>query len=160
MVARDPGRLIVLELGKGTIQLFGRKRGVDLLDTEEMGDFLGSLDHLNQAQLMALRAGWRATSQEDHEVAWGAVRAVADARGLSKEIGRVRDTAMAWTTRSRNAVPFYQGGNDEMVWQQIKIEAGEAIVDAALAIALGDRLDDATHDVLIGPWLAATESEG
>jgi hypothetical protein len=140
--------------------MWGRKRGVDLLDTPEMGNFFGSLDRLNQAELMALRAAWQATSQEEHEAAWSAVRDAADADGLSKQIGRVRDTAMAWTTRSRNSVPFYQGGNDEMVWQQVKIEAGEAIVDAALAIALGDRLDDATHDVLIGPWLAATESEG
>jgi hypothetical protein len=140
--------------------MWGRKQGVDLLDTPEMGVFFGRLDHLDQAQLMALRAAWRAVDEAQHEDAWAVVRAVGEGQGLSKEVGRVRDTAMAWTARSRNAVPFYQGGNDEMVWQQLKIEAGGAIVDAALAIALGFRLDGATHDALMGPWLAATESEG
>jgi hypothetical protein len=125
-----------------------------------MGHFFGGLDRLDQGQLMALRAAWSAVDQAQHEDAWAVVRAVGEGQGLTREIGRVRDTAMAWTTRSRNAVPYYQGGNDEMVWQQLKIEAGEAIVDAALAIALGFRLDGATHDLLMGPWLAATERQG
>ncbi|HEX7491543.1 MAG TPA: hypothetical protein VF337_07545, partial [Candidatus Limnocylindrales bacterium] len=108
-------------------------------------------------QLMGLRAAWGAVDETQHEDAWAVVRAIGDDQDLTEEVGKVRDTAMAWTTRSRNAVPYYEGGNDEMVWQQLKIEAGEAIVDAALAIALGFRLDGATHDLLIGPWLAATE---
>jgi hypothetical protein len=46
------------------------------------------------------------------------------------------------------------------MWQQIKMEAAEAIVDAALAVALGDRLDAQSHDILIEPWLRATEQQG
>jgi hypothetical protein len=38
---------------------------------------------------------------------------------------------------------------------QIKMEGGEAIVDAALAVALGSRLDEASRSVLIEPWLRA-----
>jgi hypothetical protein len=41
---------------------------------------------------------------------------------------------------------------------ETKIEAGEAIVDAALAVALGSRLDADCRNVLIGPWLRATEA--
>jgi hypothetical protein len=140
--------------------MWGRKHGVDLLDSPEMGIFFGRLDHLGPAQLMAMRAAWHAISEADHEAAWSVVRAVGEGQGLSREVGRVRDTAVAWAARSPNSVPYYQIGNDEMMWQQLKIEASEAIVDAALAVALGLRLDGTTHDVLIGPWLAATEREG
>jgi hypothetical protein len=33
------------------------------------------------------------------------------------------------------------------------------VVDAALAIALGDRLDDRTRDALLGPWIRATDTQ-
>jgi hypothetical protein len=36
------------------------------------------------------------------------------------------------------------------------MEASEAIVDAALAVALAARLDERAHDSLMGPWLRAT----
>jgi hypothetical protein len=130
---------------------------MDLADTEEMDAFFAQLARLNQAQLMSLRAAWRSTSHETHEDAWTTVRAIGARDGLAKEIDRVRDRALAWATRGSNAVPYYQV-NDDSTWQQVKMEAGEAIVDAALAVALGGRLDAATRNVLIGPWLQATEA--
>jgi len=61
--------------------MWGRRSGVNLLDTDEMAAFFERLDHLNQEQLLALRAAWRSTSREAHEEAWAAVRAVGAARG-------------------------------------------------------------------------------
>ena len=137
--------------------MFGRRRGANLVDTPQMDDFFDRLDHLNREQLMALAAAWHSTTRPEHEQAWAAVRAVGDRTGLSREIVRVRDKAMAWSTRGSNSVPYYRVNDDE-VWLQAKIGAGEAIVDATLAIALGDRLDPATQDTLLGPWLRATEA--
>ena len=48
--------------------------------------------------------------------------------------------------------------SDDVTWMETKIEAGEAIVDAALAVALGSRLDADCRSLLIGPWLRATEA--
>jgi hypothetical protein len=37
------------------------------------------------------------------------------------------------------------------------MDAGEAIVDAALAVALGSRLAEPYRATLIGPWLGAIQ---
>jgi hypothetical protein len=132
---------------------------VDLVDTPEMASFFGRLDRLNREQLLAMRAAWHSIPSREHERAWAAVRAVGANEALDGEIGRVRNKAMAWSSRGSNSVPYYRVNDDE-AWLQVKIEAGEAIVDAALAVALGDRLDAGTRDTLLGPWLRATEAVG
>jgi hypothetical protein len=102
-----------------------------------------------------MRAAWQAVGRQAHEDSWTAVRVAGAREGLTREIDRVRDKAIAWATRGSDSVP-YNRPNDTESWLQVKTEASEAIVDAALALALGDRLDAATHEVLIGPWLRAT----
>lgn len=137
--------------------MWRRRREVDLLDTAEMEVFFERLDRLNQAQLLAMRAAWHGTNRDAHSDAWTTVRAVAARYGLTKEIDRVRARALGWVTRGTDTIPYQL--NDDFTWQQVKHEAGEAIVDAALAISLGARLDVPTHDVLIGPWLRAVGGE-
>jgi hypothetical protein len=135
--------------------MWGRRRGVNLIDTPEMEGFFEQLDHLNEAQLLGLRAAWQAISPAAHQDAWAAVRAVGVAEGLTKEIDRVRNKALGWASRGTNVAPYTL--SDPITWQQTKLEAGEAIVDAALAVALGGRLDAGQREVLIAPWLRATE---
>jgi pyruvate/oxaloacetate carboxyltransferase len=137
--------------------IFRRRGPVDLLDTQEMATFFETLDHFNLEQLLSLGAGWQATGRQAHEDAWTTVRAVGARDGLTKEIDRVRNKALAWATRGSNSVP-YNRMNDNDTWLQVKKEAGEAIVDAALAVALGGRLDEASRAILIGPWLMTTEA--
>ena len=137
--------------------MFGRRRGVNLVDTPEIDAFFDRLDRMNGEQLLAMQAAWQSTPRREHEQAWAAIRAVGDRVGLSKEIGRVRNKALAWSTRGSNSVPYYRVNDDES-WLQVKMEAGEAIVDAALAVALGDRLDAETKDTLLAPWLRATQA--
>jgi hypothetical protein len=138
--------------------VWGRRGRVSLVDAPEMAAFFEQLDHLREGQLLAMRAAWRATGRGDHEDAWAAVRAVGARDGLTREIDRVRNKALAWTTRSSNSIPYLN--NVDRAWHELKTEAGEAIVDAALAVALGGRLDEGARDVLIGPWLRATEAAG
>ena len=134
--------------------MWRRRSAVDLLDTQEMDAFFEKLDHLNETQLLGMRAAWQSTDAAAHQAAWAAVRAVGIAQGLTREIDRVRDKALAWASRGSNVVPYTF--TDQITWLQIKMEAGEAIVDAALAVALGSRLDEASRSVLIEPWLRAT----
>ena len=136
--------------------MWRRRSGVDLLDTQEMDEFFDKLDHLDEGQLLGMRAAWQSTDRAAHQEAWAAVRAVGAAEGLTGEIDRVRGKALAWASRGSNVVPYTF--TDQITWLQIKGEAGEAIVDAALAVALGSRLDEASHDVLIEPWRRATEA--
>ena len=135
--------------------MWGRRKGPDLVDTQEMDVLFARLDRLTQVQLLALRAAWQAISREEHETAWKAVRAVGARDGLTKEIDRVRSKAVGWALRGRNSVPFWNDNDNEV---RIKREAEEAVVDAALAVALGSRLDSEARDVLLGPWLRATDT--
>ena len=137
--------------------MWGRRRGVNLVDTPEMALFFERLDRMNKVQLLAMRAAWQSTSHQDHEDAWTAFRGEGARESLAKEIDRVRDKAMAWFLRGTNSLPYW-GDNDNQ--QFVKGEAREAVVDAALAVALGSRLDARTHDVLIEPWLRATQNQG
>ncbi|MGD0247682.1 MAG: hypothetical protein ABSB75_01375 [Candidatus Limnocylindrales bacterium] len=137
--------------------MWGRKRGVNLVDTPEMDAFFARLDRLNEAQLLAMRAAWLSGDRRTHEDAWKAVRIVGKRDGLTKEIGRVRDRALAWSTRGDDACPY--AFRDARPWAQAKMGAAEAITDVALAMALGDRLDEQTHRTLMATWLRVTEGE-
>ncbi len=136
--------------------MWGRRRGVNLVDAPEMDLFFDRLDRMNAEQLLAMRAAWHSVPVAEHEAAWAVVRSAGDRYAVGKEINRVRDRAMAWSTLGNNGVPYFQTGDIGRL--QSRIEAGEAVVDAALAIALGDRLDDRTRDALLGPWIRATDT--
>jgi hypothetical protein len=136
--------------------MWGRQRGVNLVDTPELDGFFERLDRMTAEQLLAMRAAWHSIPVAEHEKAWAAVREVGARYEVDKEVGRVRDKAMAWSTRGNNGVPYLQ--TSDIGRLQSRIEAGEAAVDAALAIALGDRLDDRTRDALLGPWIRATDT--
>jgi len=138
--------------------MWGRRKGPNLVDTDELDALFDRLDHMSQVQLLAMQAAWKATGRREHEEAWAAVRSVGTGEGLAKEIDRVRSKALGWATRGSNSVPYYRI-NDDTTWQQVKMEAGEAVVDAALAVALGSRLDAEAHDTLIAPWLRATDAD-
>ena len=139
--------------------MWGRRRGLNLVDTPDMDAFFDRLEQLNQAEMMSLSASCNASDRRAREDAWTSVKAIGARDGLSSEIARVRDRAQAFVSRASDLVPLY-GLNNGDLWLQAKGRAGEAIVDAALAVALGDRLDTAARDVLLGPWLCATETLG
>ena len=130
--------------------MFGRRAETDLVDTDELNAFFAALGRLDDAELSRMRAAWRSIGRPDHEKAWAEVRAVGARDGLSAEIDRVRDRALVWARKGSNR-PGHELP-DDMTWLEIKMEAAEAIVDAALATALGGRLDGQTRATLLTPW--------
>ena len=136
--------------------MWGRQRGVNLVDTPELDGFFERLDRMNVEQLLAMRAAWHSIPMAEHEKAWATVRSVGARYAIDKEINRVRNKAMAWSTLGNNGLPYFQSSDVGRL--QSRIEAGEAVVDAALAIALGDRLDDQTRDALLGPWTRGSDT--
>ena len=136
--------------------MFGRRREVDLLNTADMDDFFDRLDRINESGLLGMRTAWKAIDRAEHEDAWTAVRAVGARDRLNGEIERVRKKAIDWASRGSNMAPEVRIGQVQN-WQLIKMDAGEAIVDAALAVALGSRLDERYRATLMGPWLGATQ---
>ncbi|MGD0247683.1 MAG: hypothetical protein ABSB75_01380 [Candidatus Limnocylindrales bacterium] len=145
--------------------MWARPRGLNLVDTPEMDTFFAGLDRLNEAQLMAMAAAWGSADREQRQDAWAVVRAVGKGQGLTREIDRVRARALAWAAHGDNLPGAYSspavavgGFGDPRVGLQLKMAASEGIVDAALATALGFRLDAQTRETLLGPWLRATEA--
>ena len=132
--------------------MFRRRTGVDLVHEPQVELFFEAIDRLEDAELLRLRAVWRQAGKEAHEKAWAEVRAVGERDDLTDAIGKVRDRAVAWAQRGSNRPAPYLA--DDRYWLEMKIEASEAIVDAALAVALGDRLDAGTRSALLGPWLS------
>jgi hypothetical protein len=137
--------------------MWGRRKGVDLVDTPEMDAFLVKLDHLSETQLLAMRAAWLSGDRRAHEDAWKAVRIFGKRHGLTKEIGRVRDRALTWSTRGGDSSPYVFG--DTSARAGVRRGAGEAIADVAVAMALGNHLDERTHETLMAPWLRVTGGE-
>jgi hypothetical protein len=120
------------------------------LDSDELNAFFDALDHLDDVELLRMSAAWRSVTKSTHEEAWAAVRAVGARYGLSKEIDWVRKRAMAWASRGNNSIPYMIDNNE--TWAAVKLQAEEAVVDVALGIALGDRLDEQTRATLLAAW--------
>jgi hypothetical protein len=126
------------------------RRKPNSLDSDELNAFFGALNHLDDVELLRMSAAWRSVARLTHEESWAAVRVVGARYGLSKEIDWVRKRAMAWASRGNNSIPYMINNNE--TWAQIKLDAEEAVVDVALGIALGDRLDEQTRATLLAAW--------
>jgi tellurite resistance protein len=126
-----------------------RRRNLDLADSEEMDRFFDQLDRMGEAELMRLRAAWLSIDRQAHEDAWAVVRVVCASGDLDEEIEKVRDRALTWVRY--DGMPYrYLDGNP--MWMQHKADAAEAVVDAAIGVALGDRLDRRTRATLLAAW--------
>lgn len=130
--------------------MFPFRRRANVLETDALNEFFRALDHADEVELLRMRAAWKSVGRRTHEEAWAAVRAVGVRDGLSREIDGIRKRALAWATRGTNAIPYRM--NNEETWAEIKMEAAEAIVDVALAVSLGDRLDGQTRVTLLAAW--------
>jgi hypothetical protein len=124
-------------------------RPVKLVESRELDAFFNRLDRLDHGELLRLRAVWRSIPMDSHEKAWAEIRKVGIRERLSDEIEEVRQRALAWT--AHDAVP-YRYLDADPTWVQAKMDAAEAIVDAAIATALGDRLAPASRKTLLAPW--------
>jgi hypothetical protein len=130
-------------------------RPLRLVETNALDAFFHRLDHVGQEELMRMQAVWRSIDRRTHEKAWAEIRKAGIRGGLSDEIEEVRERALGWTTY--DAVPYrYLDANP--TWIQAKADAAEAIVDAAIAVALGDRLDADARETLLAPWSGVAPS--
>jgi hypothetical protein len=137
--------------------MWGRSKDVDLVDTQELDRFFDRLDRVNMEQLMSMRAAWLSIERQVHEAAWANIREVSQRDDLAGEVDRVKKKAATWSQRGSDSVPYLMEVNSN--WLAAKMDAQEAIVDAALAVALGNRLDEAARATLVAPWLRAIDAD-
>jgi hypothetical protein len=124
-------------------------RSPRLVESPALDALFNELDRLRAEDLLRLEAAWRSIDMPAHEKAWAAIRKVAIRERLSDEIEEVRQRALTWM--GYDAVPYrYLDPNPG--WVGIKASAAQAIADAAVAVALGDRLEPAARETLLSPW--------
>ena len=136
----------------------GQSEQDDSIDPGTIEDFFDGLETLNEAQLLRIASAWDARDQQAHEDAWTQAVARAAVGGLTVEMEDARTAAAAWATRGSNA-PWPYGLAMEDTWLQMRRQVGPALADAAVAIFLGDALDEAARRTLLGPWLSAVDDE-
>jgi hypothetical protein len=117
----------------------------------ELDRFLASLDALDETDLLTLAAGWNGAEKSAHEDAWTRVVAVAAATGMTERVRAARQAALDWAIKGTN-FPWPDAGYMEDMKLHIRRGAAPALADAAVAIALGDKLDRESADTLLGPW--------
>ena len=141
--------------------LLHRSREVEnIAESEPVDRFFEYLEHAEADLLLALSAAWRAVEEQAREEAWTRVHDAAKRTRTERGVETVRDRAMHWAGRSGYSygeITAYGGG--QPLWGDVRRQAAPALVDAAVAIALGRRLDSASREVLLGPWIAATGLE-
>ena len=130
------------------------------LDEAALDRFFAALDHLNETALMVMTAAFHAIPQTEHEAAWAEVRRATEKDGLGKEVQALRDQAMGWSYQGSNVPAMPYSMRSEVEWVTLRRNAAAAVVDAALAVALGERLDEGTRGILLGPWLSAAGQPG
>jgi hypothetical protein len=120
-------------------------------DLPDLDGFLASLDALRETDLLTLAAGWSGADRRAHEDAWTRVVAAAAANGMTDRVRAARQAALDWAIKGTN-FPWPDAGYMEDMKLHIRRGAAPALADAAVAIALGDRLDSESADTLLAPW--------
>ena len=112
---------------------------------------------LDRDQLLALVAARKGADESVLGGAWSEVKTALEVTGLEKEFDRFRNDLVAWARDGRMwRGDEMRGRIDEMELSDLRTEALPALLDAAAALLLADRLDAGTRAVLLGSWESVT----
>lgn len=120
---------------------------------ETLDDFFSVMATLRRDQLMALAA---AHSEPDprREQAWASARSIIERDGLAAEVDRLRSEVINWATRPASS-PMQWAEilmADGLLEQDVRRAAAPALLDAAVALFLGEALDAADREAMLRPW--------
>ncbi len=120
---------------------------------DPLDEFLATLPSLRLDEFMVLAAAHRQPDPA-RDVAWKAARAVIAREGLDAEVEDLRSTIIAWAIQPVSTptqwaeIPMGSGPAE----QDSRRAAAPSLLDAAIALYLGDALDISDRDALLGPW--------
>jgi hypothetical protein len=141
-----------------TVDAGGRRRTgpkVRAGGTDPGGDldrFLDGLSALDRGQLLAIAGTWETADSTARAAAWRSARRVAEALGWTHELDRTRETVAGWATTRLAITGWDSGAGMDRVLIDIRGRAAPALMDAAAAILLGDRLDEPSRAALLAAW--------
>jgi len=120
---------------------------------DALDEFLATIPRLRPDQLMVLAAAHHRPDPA-RVAAWEAARTAIAREGAGAEIDELRSMIIAWASRPASTptqwaeIPMGNG----LAEQDSRRAAGPALLDAAIALYLGDALDTSHRDALMGPW--------
>jgi hypothetical protein len=117
-----------------------------------LDELVARLPNLDRGTLLALAAAHDGPDP-DRERAWDDARVVVRRERMEQDLDRLRDDVGRWATRL-GAVTGQEAGSGmtELLLADVRRGAAPAVLDAATALLLGDRLTEADREALLRPW--------
>jgi hypothetical protein len=126
----------------------------------DLEEFLRILPHLDVAELLEMGATYRATDEAAREAARAEASARAKQRGLDDEVRRVQGSIIQWAnsdiTRSQT-LTFENVRASSSMLGDVRQENVPPLLDAAMALVLGEALDATSRDLLLAPLASTIE---
>lgn len=122
-----------------------------------LAEFIRSLPALDLGRLLALAAAGRSGDEGQRSQAWSAVKRAVELHDLADELDRLRSDLLTWAGSGR----MWRGDEtavrvEEFRLSDARLEALPALLDAAAALLLAERIDRKTRRVLLAPWESVT----
>jgi hypothetical protein len=133
---------------------------MDAESDETIDEFLAVLPELRGDELRVLAAAHHRVDRA-RGAAWQAARVVIAQDHLGSEVERLRSLVTGWATRSVSGATQWAEITmaNGLMEQDARRAAAPALLDAAIALFLGEALDSAHRDVLLGPWRRLSQPE-
>lgn len=118
----------------------------------ELDALFDRLPGLDRGELFAL-AGAHGSRDAAREDAWTAARKVVTDDHLERALDRLRSEVGAWATHLGSITGQEAGsGLSDLLMADARRAAAPAVLDAAVALLLGDRLPERDSEALLRPW--------
>lgn len=128
-------------------------------DRDRLSSFLTRVAQLSDGELLAIiAAGERNDRSVERPAMRVAERATKEA-GIGRELDRARDQIIVWATDQGTGSGQLSGfPMPETIVGNLRRRAAPELINAAFAIALGDRLPREAADPLLCAWRSAVEA--
>ncbi|MEO7118268.1 MAG: hypothetical protein ABIZ34_04775 [Candidatus Limnocylindrales bacterium] len=128
---------------------------------KSVDDIMDRLPSLSADEIRVLRGVWNELDASQRPDAWLNVKATLVHGGLWSDYEALQDAVTTWVSDFATGRAGFDGltrSSDSERLEQ-RIAAVPPILDAAAALLCGDGLMPSERDLLLEPWLAATDSK-
>ncbi len=126
----------------------------------DLDEFLRILPYLDAAELMSIGAAYRASDPDERDKARAEASALAKRRGVDDKIRDVQSSIVQWAgsdiARSQ-LLTFENVRASTSMLGDVRQDNIPPLLDAAMALILGETLEPSTREVLLAPFASTVE---
>lgn len=128
-------------------------------DSDRLSSFLSRVAQLSNGELLVIVASGERNDRTAEQQAMRVAERAAKAAGMGRELDRARDQLIAWATDQGTGSGRLSGfPMPETLVGNARRRAAPELINAAFAIALGDRLPREVSDLLLFAWRSVVEA--